>query len=363
MSERLWKTRDGGPADMDAILALRRRAFGDVDPVKLRPDVWRWTFVDNPAGAGYIRLADHDGLVVGQYAAIPTRFRVGGAQATERTFAMSCDTMTDPDYQKQGIFVTLARELNAGIADRHGVTTVFGFPNDSSHPGFVGKLGWFDVHVFPLRVKPIQSRRMLQRYLGSRTLSAALGAVADRAYRVVTPRVREPRRCRIEPLARFDERFDALWARHAGLARVIQVRDRAFLDWRYFGVPHYEYRPFAVHVNGQLEGYFVVRVLELFDLPLAALVDLFPCPLVDDEVTREVLAFAQLRAADAGAAFLTALLPPAHARHLIRFGFLSVPDRLNPRRWYFGARCAASDEPLLGDINNWYITYGDADVV
>ena len=70
--------------------------------------------------------------------------------------------MTHPDYQKQGIFVTLARDLYDDLAARHGVTTVWGFPNDASHPGFVGKLGWFDVHVFPLRVKPIRSGRVLQ---------------------------------------------------------------------------------------------------------------------------------------------------------------------------------------------------------
>lgn len=361
--DRLWTSRDATPADVDGILALRRATFGEVDPAKLRPDVWRWTYVDNPAGPGYIRLADHAGLIVGHYAAIPTRVRVGRASPVERIFAMSCDTMTHPDYQKQGIFVTLAQELYDGIAARHGVTTVFGFPNDASHVGFVGKLGWFDVHRFPLRVKPIRSRRVVQRYLRSDAVSAVLGAVADQMYRLVTPAVREPRRCRVEPLAGFDARFDALWERHAGLAPVIQVRDRAFLQWRYFGVPEYGYRAFAVHVGGRLEGYFVLRVLELFDLPFAALVDVFPCPLVDAEVTREVLAFAQLCAAGDGAAFLTALLPPAHAHHLTRFGFLSVPARFNPRTWYLGARCAPADEPLLRDVGNWYVTYGDADVI
>jgi GNAT superfamily N-acetyltransferase len=360
MAERLWISRDGGAADADGILELRRRCFGDVDRERLRPDVWRWQFVDNPAGAGYIRLADHAGLVVGQYAAIPTRFRVGGV---DRTLAMSCDTMTHPAYQKQGIFVTLARELYAAIAERHGITTVWGFPNDASHPGFVGKLGWFDVHRFPLRVKPLRSGRVLRRYLRSRVLSGALGAVADRVYGVITPRVREPRRCRLEPLRRFDERFDAMWARHASLAPVIQVRDSVYLNWRYCAVPEFGYRPWAIHVDGRLEGYLVTRVVELFGLPLGAVVDVFPLPVVDPEITREVLAFAQLRATEDGAAFLTALVPPPHASHLARFGFLPVPERLNPRRWYLGARCAPADESLLRDIRNWHVTYGDADIV
>ncbi|HLK11352.1 MAG TPA: GNAT family N-acetyltransferase [Candidatus Binatia bacterium] len=360
MTERPWRSRDAVPADVDGILALRRVVFGDLDPARLRPEIWRWQFVDNPAGAGYVRLAEHDGRIVGQYAAIPTRFRVDDAV---RLFAMSCDTMTHPDYQKQGMFVTLARELYADLAARHGVTTVWGFPNDRSYPGFVGKLDWFEVHVFPMRVKPIRSRDVLQRYLGRGPISQLLGAIADRSYRLVTPPVREPRRATIRPITTFDERFDALWERHRSMTRVIQVRDRAYLDWRYCAAPIFEYRPFEIVVNGVLEGYFVLRVLSLFDLPVGAVVDLFPCPIVDAGVTREVLSFAQLRATEAGAAFLTALLPPAHAAHLTRFGFLRVPDRLNPRRWYFGARSAREDIPLLRDIAHWYVTYGDADIV
>jgi hypothetical protein len=364
MAERLWTTREGTPADADAILALRREVFGEVDPARLRPEIWRWQFVDNPAGAGWIRLAEHAGAVVGQYAAIATRFRVSRPAGEEtRVFAMSCDTMTHPRYQKQGMFVTLARELNADLAERHGVDVVWGFPNDASHPGFVSKLGWFDVHVFPTMVKPLQSRHVLRRWLASPRAAAALGGIADGLYRLVTPRPVEPRRCTIRELSAFDDRFDALWERHRGLAPVIQVRSRAHLQWRYLAAPVFGYRPFEVTVDGRLEGYFVVRTLTLLDLPFGALVDVFPCPIVDAGIMREVLSFVQLLAAREGAGFLTALLPPAHARHLTRFGFLKVPERLNMRRWYLGARCSPADRALLGDVQNWYVTYGDADIV
>jgi hypothetical protein len=360
MAERAWTTRAGSAADADAILGLRRAVFGEVDTERLRPEVWRWQFVDNPAGQGYIRLAEDAGTVVGQYAAIPTRFVVDDV---ERTFAMSCDTMTHPRYQKQGMFVTLARELYADLADRHRVTTVWGFPNDASHPGFVGKLEWFDVHVFPTMVKPLRSAPVLQRYLKSPALSRLVGAVGDAAWRLVTPAARAPRRATIRPLDGFDERFDALWARHRGVARVVQVRDARYLRWRYLGAPGFDYHPFEVLVQGRLEGFVVLRALSLFDLPFGALVECFPFPLVDDEVTRDVLAFAQRWVAEREAAFLTALVPPRHASKLTRFGFIRVPDRVNLRRWYLGARCAPADAAVLRDVAHWHISYGDADIV
>ena len=180
---------------------------------------------------------------------------------------------------------------------------------------------------------------------------------------MVTPRPRASRRCEIRPLATFDARFDELWARHRDIARVVQVRDAAFLRWRFADVPAFDYEPFEILVGGKLEGFVVLRSLTLFDLPFAAVVDLFTCPVVDADITREVLSFAQLRAAERGAAFLTALLPPAHARHLSGFGFLRVPGFMNLRRWILGARCAPADAPVLEQIANWWLTYGDADIV
>jgi hypothetical protein len=179
----------------------------------------------------------------------------------------------------------------------------------------------------------------------------------------VLPRARPPRRATIRPIPGFDARFDALWARHAGLARLVQVRDAAFLRWRFSSLPALGYEPFEVLVDGRLEGYVVLRVLTLFDLPFGAVVDLFPCPIVDAAVTREVLAFAERHVAARGAAFVTALLPPGLDRHLRRFGFLPVPRRLNPRRWYLGCRCTPDEALFFRDVRNWYITYGDSDIL
>jgi len=363
MAERLWKTRGYEAGDEAGILSLRQATFGDVDKARLLSEVWRWQFLENPAGSGYIRVAEHEGKIVGQYAAIPTRFRLGPEGGSERILAMSCDTMTHPDYQRQGMFGRLARELYDELASQMGVTTVWGFPNEASHPGFVGKLGWFDIHEFPTFVKPIESHHVLARYVGSRALAAALGGIADRLYRLVAPRPREPRRSAIREISTFDERFAVLWSRHQTQAAVLQVRDPAHLRWRYCAATVFQNRPFEVTVGGSLEGFVVLRLLTLFDMPFCAVVDLFPCPIVDAEITREVLGFAQLYATTHGAAFLTALLPPNHVHHLTGFGFMKVPRWMSARPWYFGCRCDPSDETLLRDINHWYVTYGDADIV
>jgi GNAT superfamily N-acetyltransferase len=360
MGERLWTTRAYAPGDEAGILALRRATFGDADPIRLKPEVWRWQFADNPAGVGYVQLADHAGATVGQYAAIPTRFLVAG---TERTLAMSCDTMTHPNYQKQGIFVTLARELYTALETHHRVGVVWGFPNANSRPGFLSKLEWFDVYRYPLWVKPLRSRAVLERYLKSPRLAGALAGIGDRLWHLVAPRPVPARGCVIREITAFDDRFAELWRCFRDLAPIVQVRDPAYLRWRYHAVPEFGYRTFEVVIGGALAGYFVLRVLTLFDMRLCAVVDLFPCPIGDARVMREVLSFAQRHAEAEQAAFLTALLPPVHAGYLKRFGFLSVPGFANARPWYLGCRCPGADTPLFRDVNNWYMTYGDVDII
>ena len=143
---------------------------------------------------------------------------------------------------------------------------------------------------------------------------------------------------------------------------MIQIRDSAFLNWRYFAVPGFDYRCFGVHVGGRLEG-FSSRGSSISSAFRRRRRRSVPDSAVDADATREALAFAQLRTAEDGAAFVTALATPAHSAHLTRFGFLSVPDRFNPRRWYLGARCAPADVATLRDIGNWHVTYGDADIL
>ena len=55
--------------------------------------------------------------------------------------AQSADTMTHPEHRNRGLFVELAELTFQRCKDAH-IRLLFGFPNQNSLPGFVGKLGW-----------------------------------------------------------------------------------------------------------------------------------------------------------------------------------------------------------------------------
>lgn len=89
--------REGTQRDRDAILALRRRAFPDVDVEKQQPAFWDWQFRD-----GRMFVAEDGERVVGHFGFVPRRFTIGDA-------LLGVDAMVDPDARRGGVFTRLAQ--------------------------------------------------------------------------------------------------------------------------------------------------------------------------------------------------------------------------------------------------------------
>ncbi len=165
-----WCSRAFKEGDEKAVLSLRARVFGDLDPVRLDEHTWSWQFVQNPAGPAVCRVAEDRGRVVGQYVVMPVRMRVSG---TENTWFFSCDTMVAPEYRGLGIFTTLAGEVYLKIESMEPGAVVWGFPNRRSLPGFRGRLGWEVPAVFPVRIVLLNPlRALLRRFFRRKIISA-----------------------------------------------------------------------------------------------------------------------------------------------------------------------------------------------
>ncbi|MBW1782071.1 MAG: GNAT family N-acetyltransferase [Deltaproteobacteria bacterium] len=359
-----WHIREYREGDEEQILRLRQQVFGDLDPVRLKPSTWRWQFRHNPAGEAFCALAEDQGRIVGQYAVIPSRFSV---QGKETVFALSCDTMIHPDYRRQGLFTTLAQEVYRRIESERRITTVWGFPNEVSLPGFTRHLSWRLLTVFPLRVVPLRPIAILRHLLplkkGTRKVPENMEEGAPVGVSGSVRDFPDIPGLMVEPITRFEKTFDALWNRNRRLAPVIQIRDAAYLNWRYLGAPDFHYRPFAIRFEERLIGYMVIRTMTLMGHFFGVLADLFPFPLRDPLTTQRLFRFARDECRTQGAEFMTCLLSRADPSFFKAVGLRTVPSILNPRKWHFGVRYAPHESDTLGDISNWHVTYGDTDIV
>ena len=365
--DRNWHIREYRQGDEHQIIQLRHKVFGDVDPVRLELSTWYWQFRDNPAGQAFCFLADDKGKIVGQYAVIPTRFNVFGEK---RILALSCDTMTHPAYRRQGMFVELAKALYHFLESRHAITTIWGFPNEISLSGFTQRLGWNLLAAYPLRILPLRPLEMIRSHvplichrLSGRSKFKLKSKIRNNLRRTAIPITRSIPGLTIEPIEKFDESFDELWEIHQNLFPVTQIRDSVYLNWRYLGMPAFDYRPFAVKWKGRVSGYLIIRLTDLIGHFCGILVDLFPFPIVDRTVTQSLLDFARSYCKSQNAEFLTCLLPFADNAFLNKAGFRKIPEWLNPKKWYLGCRYLGKDKKRFAQSDRWYVTYGDTDVV
>ena len=86
---------------------------------------------------GYMAF-DEQGFPAGYYGVFPIVISYLGK---DYIAAQSGDTMTDPNHQKKGLFIKLAKQTYS-LAKENNVKLIFGFPNENSLPGFKNKLDW-----------------------------------------------------------------------------------------------------------------------------------------------------------------------------------------------------------------------------
>jgi GNAT superfamily N-acetyltransferase len=352
-----WYIRDYREGDEAQILELRHRVFGDLDPVRMSHQTWRWQFCDNPAGQAVCALAEGQGRIVGQYVVIPTRFRV---QGKETLLALSCDTMIDADYRRRGLFTALAQDVYRRIESERRMSAVWGFPNDASISGFTRHLGWRILKVFPLRVVPLRPLALLRASLG---LTKTRRISSQGARESTAPVYATVSGLQVTSVTRFGSEYDDLWKRYQAIAPVIQIRDAAYLNWRYGAIPGFGYRPFAIRSGTRLLGYMVIRTLSLRGHFFGVLSDMFPFPIRDPLTTQGLFRFAKDYCKAQGAEFMTCLLSCADSFFSKSTGLKAVPSILNPREWILGYRPTNEGGLVLSSVHNWYVTYGDSDII
>jgi GNAT superfamily N-acetyltransferase len=362
MTDKAWTMRPYQEGDEKEILKL----FYTVMGWELTLDRWRWLYRDNHMDQMIITLAvGNDGEVVGQCAIRPIWMKVGDEK---RVAAQSLDAMVHPDYQRQGIFTDLVREAY-GEAARKGMPFVYGFPNKNAHGLLARKANRIDLWQSPpIWLRVVNARSVARQRIGAGPVAAVAGWFAGAAFGMFYRLRRRglPAGCRIERVSRFDDRLDRLWSRASHGYPVAVVRDREYLNWRYVENPTEHYELFRVERDGDLAGYAVLKEENRFGLSLGFVVDLLTIaddPALDAGLIGEAVRYFERAGIDIVGCLMLEHTP--YARALRANGFIQVPARLFPQEVNCSVRPQSGDIPadFIIDPRNWYITWGDHDMV
>jgi len=215
--------------DRAAILALWGQAF---PAPQQHPIKYDWCYGQTPQGQGrlYVMSAD-DGAVIGVQGIVPRHWYIKG---TVVATGICADLVVDKNYRSIGPALTMVRQV-VELEQRSGdASLLYGFPNPKSE-SLYRRAGYSKLGVITRFARPLRLQVWLQRKGIPNPLAWGLGKLADLAYqvRLLSGTLLSTRRWRSTPVSQFDARFDSFWARIAGNAPPMVVRDRAYLHWRF----------------------------------------------------------------------------------------------------------------------------------
>jgi len=253
-----WTIRPYRPGDETALVALFARVFNR----PISEDHWRWklkrsTNIPNVFLAVVPDAAAGDRPVF-QCAAIPVRYRGPDGDVLGM---VSVDTMTDPDFRRQGVMTTVNRHAYECWREA-GAAFVIGLPNEQ-WGSRARALGWHELFPLTWRVRLLRPDRIVARRLG-RPLALAAKALSRPWNAYWRRRIRDDPAVRIRRVGAADV-FDRLWpileqSRGSSTTYSI-VRDRAWIDWRYLSAPDASYRIWVAETVESPIGYCVSRLV------------------------------------------------------------------------------------------------------
>ncbi len=359
-----WIARRYQPGDEDQILHLRRHVFGAVDQQRNTQEYWRWEFRDCPAGEATIWVAVAGESIVGHYAIRPAMMQHCGEPVLGST---SIDAMTHPDYRRESVFATLGKRAYADLA-QDGPALTYIFPRKISMKGSIAKFDWKYLCALPVFVKPIDVAAVVERFISSRAALAPVRAVSrlllDLSCR--GHRTRPEERCEVRWLERFDQSNDDLWRQLSPRYPLAVVRDSTYMNWRYCDNPGRQYRTMVAEQAGGIVSYVTLRCMEQFGLRGGMIVDLGAlqgCEGALAVLLDEAEGFFRGERVDVAACLVSG--DERYVQLLRRQGFRPLPAQVGFKQWYFGYRLnnPAIDGEVCVDRSNWFLTFGDTDVV
>lgn len=302
------------PEDWQLCLAL----YNYVYPVSMSEGCWLWLNAAGPAGPSIIETAWDGERLIGFYGVMPLRLSMGGQEVPG---AVSGAAVTHPDYRYRGVFSALGKRVYRRAAES-GIRVVYGFPTEHSRYGFTGGLGWDYVQrCRELACWGCQGSGTLPEY--GKGISAELTA---------------------------NEIVD-LWGKMSGGilgSRVMAVRDREYLDWRFNNHPENSYRIFTAGGSHDPGGYVVLRSTVRGGETYGDIVDIAA---VDMQRFRLLAGHALLYFRDAGCVRLR--LPEGSPLYS---GAVGMGFRESGAAYYFGCKPLAG-EGLCG--REWHYTMAD----
>ena len=354
---KTWLVRNHKDGDEDEIFELTKAVWGTGVPEKEQwIKGWKWMHIDNPAGTSMMWLAEDGGKIVSQYPVIFENMKIGnkilkGAQLV--------DTMTHPQYRRQGICSTLGKNTLNEIENGKN-HLVYCFPTPQVYPLHI-KSGWIDVCAFQVMFKPLNLNNMLEKYFTRKKLPLIILTISGKLITKIVFRAKKPPKINgltISKVSYFDDRFDDFWQEVSNNYNIVVIRDKEYLNWRYVDVPNKEYIIYVAQKHEKVYGYIVLGYTKVKGLIYGHIYDLIASSDREDILRCLISKAVEHLEEEKADAILSHMVPNTiYRKVLLRSGFIPYPR--NSSRFLAYDTSSDLSHVFLKNSKNWFIQLGD----
>ena len=345
--------------DEERIFELVKAVQGEGVPEKERwLKGWKWMFVDNPDNTSIIWLAEHNGKIVGQYPAIIETLKVEDKIIKA---AQLIDTMTHPEYRRQGIFSSVGDKALTKMENGE-VQFVYCFPTQQVYPLHI-KSGWLDVCAFQVMIKPLNLKNILRKYfVRSRLLLNIFTISGNLIIKTFFRSKKVPAEdmLKVREITRFDDRINDFWNKISNSKdyNIIRIRDKKYLNWRYADAPNADYAIYVAEEEDEICGYIVLGCRNEDSLMWGHIYDIIALTGREDIIQCLIAkAIEYFSAKEVDAINSKMIAREVYRKSFLRRGF--IPRFMSKGRFIaYNASKEISDE-FLKNPNNWFIQQGD----
>lgn len=334
-------------AKEDIISILNRNRFPALDEAYFS---WRYTEV---FGTPINCLAEINGKKVGLLTFFPRPLKIkGDAVVLGDTGHIS----VDKEHRRKGIALRLLKTA-ADKARESNIDFCFCMPNDLAKSVLI-KAGWKEIGNIKYYRKLINIKPKLARIFKNSLLSECLGTICNSIFKFTSIEyLVKSEDYEFTEIDKIDETFDLLWQRTSNFSQIARVRDRTFLQWRFFNKPmkKAKYRIFGLTKDKKLQGYIVLLITP----PVASIVDLFCVKKRELQLINGTIQYLRRSICIDSISIALSNKNP-YSTALKYLGFIPIRKRLS-------ICCYISSDndslDFLMNIRNWFITLADKDTV
>jgi hypothetical protein len=327
-------------------LSLVREAFGsDVDIAY--EEYYAWQYLENPLGKGNLLMAYDGGRAVGQIASIPCTYKIHDKYVPASSIM---NLSVSSQYQGKGIMGELVSQIQKTTASLF-YTVV---PNGAAIKGYLKK----HFHSMPMEfmIRPV---RLSHYFSNRRLISSSL-----KSFDVIWKKKKLDSKFDVqEQVTMFDKRFDDLLIDSDANNTIRQMRDSKFLNWRYRNNPRRKYSTLvATGQDGELQGYIILRITEIFGKSTGLIVDLVTQKGSDAARVLIVSALDYFWLNGAALAMVVCFPKMKEYKLLRKEGFFNCPARFRPHPLTLCIKVSdahQTENHVLINPDNWFFMFGD----